>query len=107
FDGAGPDARQVGARTRLAHADAEERLAAADRWQVELLLRFGAVLQDQRRALPVRNPMRSNRCAEVEEFFHHHIAGIGAAAAAAIRLGQRDAQPALLAEFATEGTVIA
>ncbi len=55
--GAGADARQVRARVRLAHPDAEDDLAAADARQERLLLLLRAVAQQRRPDLPLRDPV--------------------------------------------------
>ncbi|MPM49515.1 hypothetical protein SDC9_96245 [bioreactor metagenome] len=105
--GLGAHTGQIRARVGLAHADAEKRLALADLGDVELLLRLGAVLQDQRCALAVGNPVRADGCAEIQKLFHQHIARERAAPATAILLGQRHTQPALGTQLAAELAVVA
>src|SRR6218665_1495274 len=108
--GVGPDtgfhARQVLAGARLTKADTKERLAPTNARQVELLLRLGAVLQDQRAALAIGDPMRAHGRAKVEKSLHQHIARKRAAASAAICARQGDAKPAALAQRAAERGVM-
>ena len=92
---------------RLAHADAEEQLAAADARQVERFCASVPYLQDQRRALAVGDPVRRHRRAGRQQFLDQHEAGERIAAAAAVFLGQRQADPALAAELAAEAAVVA
>src|SRR6185369_6772552 len=54
---AGPDAREIGARAGLAHADAERVIAGRDARQQTLALHLGAEAQQQRAALAVGNPV--------------------------------------------------
>ena len=96
---------EVGAGLRLAHADAEEDFAAADARQDGALLRLAAVAQDQRRALPLGDPVRRDRRAAREQLLDQHEARERVAAAAAVFARQREADPAARAERAAEAGV--
>ena len=100
--GAGAHAGQIGARIGLAHADAEEGLAAADARDVEGLLLRRAVLDDERAALPIGDPVRSHRGAGDQQLFRQHEARKRAASATTQRLGQGDAHPTARGQGAAE-----
>src|SRR5699024_1683642 len=93
---------QVGARARFAHADAKGRFAAADGGYIKLLLFFSTVAQDQRRALPICNPVRPNGCPEIQAFFNNHVARIGIAPAPTVFFRQGDTDPAPLAHLTAQ-----
>ena len=65
---------QVGAGTRLAHADDEAQFAAADARQDVFLDVLGRVFQQDRSALPVGDEMKMRRRVGDAEFLGHHIA---------------------------------
>ncbi|SPA18301.1 hypothetical protein CBM2633_B10531 [Cupriavidus taiwanensis] len=96
------DRSQVGTRVRLAHADADKGLAAAD-LRNDLRRKLVAAVADQQRPhLPVRGPVRAHRRADGQQFFEHHIA-LQHALAAAAELGRPGhAEPALLAHLFRE-----
>ena len=93
---------EIGARARLAHADAEAELAARDRGQKRLALLFRAEAQQQRPALPVGDPMRTDRRAGDQQFLDHDIAFGIRALVAAIRLGPGHPDPAARAQLPAE-----
>ena len=98
---------QVRTRIGLTHTNAEKRLALANARQVKPLLRLSPVLQNQRPALPIRNPVRSHRRAKIQKLLHQHKSRKSAAPAAAIFPGQGDAQPALVCQRTAEVSVVA
>ena len=100
--GARAQPRQIGAALRLAHADAEEDISLADARQEEVELRGRAVLENQRPALPVGDPVRRHRRAAAQQLFGQHEAVKGVLAATAIGLGQRHADPAACRQRAAE-----
>ena len=100
--GAGANARKVRSRSRLAHPDAEEQFAAANARQIKLALRLGPVIQDQRRALPVGDPVRRHRRAGRQQFLDDDEPRERAALAAAIDLGKRQAEQPCGAQLAAE-----
>ncbi len=89
--GAGAHAGEVRSRIGLAHADAEEQLAIADARQQIAPLRLGAVVQQQRRALAIANPVRRDGSTGGEQFLDQHEPGKGIEPGAAIF--DRDGQP--------------
>ena len=95
---AGADACEVGSRPRLAHPDAEEQLAAADARDIGLPLLLGPEIEDQRRALPVGDPVRRDRRPCRQQFLHDHKAREGSALVPAIALGEGQPQKAGLAQ---------
>ena len=95
-------AGEVGAGLRLAHADREEQLAAADGGNEEALLRLGPVAQDHRRALPLGDPVRRHRRAAREQLLDQDEARERIAAAAAVLARQRQADPAARAQRPAE-----
>src|SRR3546814_1534830 len=103
--GAGADACEVRSRSGLAHPDAEEDFAATDARQIVPTLFLAAEIQDQRRALPVGDPVRRDRSAERQQFLDDDETREGAALATAIVARQRQAEKTRLAELATEGGV--
>ncbi|MNT40156.1 hypothetical protein D3C72_1764520 [compost metagenome] len=80
---AGPDGSEVRARVRLAHADANERLAPADLRDDFGSKLVAAVADEQRPHLPVGCPVRAHRGTYGQQFFQHHIALQHALSAAA------------------------
>jgi len=86
----------------LAHADTEEGFGPADARQVEMLLFLGAVLEDQRPALAVGDPVRGHGSAGREQFLGNHETGEGAALRAAVFLGQGQTEPAPLGQSTAE-----
>ena len=70
--------REVGARIRLRHADAEKAFAPRHLRQDQLPLFFGAEAQQQRPGLPVADPVRADRRTGGQHFLKHHIAVEGA-----------------------------
>ena len=69
---------------------------------MEALLRLGAVLQQQRTALAIGNPVRTDGRTGREEFLDEHEARERAASAAAVLDGQRESDPAARREGTTE-----
>src|SRR3546814_380352 len=65
----------VGARVRLAHADAVEGFAARDRRQEAFALFFRAEAQQQGAALPVGDPVRRYRRAGGQHLLQHDEIG--------------------------------
>ncbi len=96
------DARKIRARTRLAHADAKDRFAAAYPRKVMRPLCLAAETEDQGRALPVGDPMRRDGGADGEQFLDDDEPGESAAPPAAIAFGQGQAEEAGRAQFTTE-----
>ena len=59
--GARAHAGEVRARVGFTHANAKKRFTSANRRDVTLLLRFSTVFENQRRALPVGDPVGAHR----------------------------------------------
>src|SRR5437762_14199100 len=66
--------RQIGTGVRLAHANAEVEFPARDPRQESLALLLRAEAQEQWSALPVRHPVRTDRCAGSKHFLKHNVA---------------------------------
>jgi len=97
FAARGPraNAGEVGAGIGLAHADAKEGFGATNFGQIELALRLRAELEDQGPALAVGDPVRGNRGAGGQQFFHQNEAreGIQVGTTVARRQGHADPTP--------------
>jgi hypothetical protein len=102
----GSHTRQVRTRAGFAHANAVKSLAPANGRQVALLLRFGAVLEQQGAALAVGDPMRADRRAKVQKLFHQHVTRKRASPCATISWRERDAQPTLAGQGSAEFGVV-
>ncbi len=94
--------REIGAGIRLAHANAKIAFAGGDARQDIVFLLVGADAQQQRSALPVRDPMATNGRTGGKHFFQHNIAFERGALMAAIPLRPGHADPALRAHLAAE-----
>src|ERR1700761_2699699 len=68
-----PHRRQIGAGARFAEPDTEIALATNDARQKTLLLLLRAVLEDQRTALPIRDPVGAHGCARGEQLLEHDV----------------------------------
>src|SRR5690242_9210188 len=101
-DGLGADRGEVRAAVGLAHADAEIALALDDARQHRLTLLLAAEAQDERPALAVGHPMRADRRARRQQLLGDDVALEEAPLLPAIFLGPGHADPAALAEAATE-----
>ena len=96
---------EIGPRVGLAHADAEEALAAHDGRQEALALGLGAEAQQQRPALPVSRPMGGDRRPGDEQLLGHDVALQRGALAAAIAARPGHADPAACGQLAAEGGI--
>jgi hypothetical protein len=74
----------------------------ADARDIGLALLFGTIAQDQRRALPVGDPVRGHRRAGAQQFLHHHEPGKWPALLPAISPGQRQPQEPRLPQRTAE-----
>jgi hypothetical protein len=93
---------QVGAGIRLAHADREAHLAAADARQYVHLDVLGRVLHQDRTALAVGDEVQAHRCVGDAELFRHDVTLEEVALVPAISLRPGHADPALGADAAAE-----
>ena len=100
-------AGQIRARIRLTHADAEVRLTAANSGQIVPLRLFGTATKYQWAALPVSDPVATNRRAYIEELLDQHVTRKRRTATASVLPGDGDAEPATPADLAAEGGVVA
>ena len=89
-----PRRRQVRARIRLAHPDAERATARRNPRQERLPLRLRPMPQDARPRLPLRNPVVPHRRARRQHLLQHHIALQRRALMPAILLRPGHPQPA-------------
>ena len=97
---------QVGARARLAHADRETQVAAADTRQNIYLDVFGSVFEQNRTALPISDEVQVRRCVGDAELLGHHVTLQLAAFPSAILLRPSHADPAFGADAPAEGAVV-
>jgi hypothetical protein len=93
---------QVGARVGLAHADAEVALAAGDPRQDLATRPLAAVPQDLRTALPVGDPVRTDRRPAGEELLDNDVALEHRSLGAAVLARPAHADPAARADLAAE-----
>ena len=93
---------EVGARVRLAHADAEVALAGHDARQDRVPHRLAAVAHEHRAALPVRDPVRPHRRARRQQLLGDHVALEEAPLAPAVAPGPSHADEPLLAAAPAE-----
>ena len=91
------DRGKVRARARFAKADAGECFAAGNRGYPAPLQPVVAETQQQRPALPVRDPVRPDRGTSRQQFFDHYIAFELAALVPPVLLGPRHAEQARIA----------
>ena len=99
------DRGKVRTRARFAKADAGKCLAAGNRGYPAPLQPVVAETQQQRPALPVRDPVRPDRGTSRQQFFDHYIAFELAALVPPVLLGPRHAEQARITQFAAEGGV--
>jgi hypothetical protein len=105
----GADRRQVTAGVRLAHADGEPELTAADTGQEPCFLLVGPEPVDYGTALPVSHPVMTDRSPAAQQLLGDDEPFDRASLGAAVLCGQRHAEPApraeLLGELAVSGSV--
>src|SRR5205085_10009474 len=102
IDGARLQRREIGPGVGLAHAEAEDELAADDARKDLASLLLGPMRQERGADLPVAGPMCRRRCAGAQALLGHDRALDVAALAAAVRSRPRHPDPAGGAHAARE-----
>ena len=100
---AGAHRGEVGAGIGLAHADGEVAFACGNPREDCLALLLAAEAQQQRAALPVRDPVRVDRRAGRQQLLDHDVALERRALVSAVARGPSHADPAARAEGTAEG----